>query len=60
MTPDWQKTAKLLTEGKDITWEAYLEQIARDNAPIGQFASTEEVAISSFSSARRARVTALA
>lgn len=44
MTPDWQKTAKLLTEGKDITWEEYLDQIAKDNAPIGRFASPEEVA----------------
>ncbi len=44
MTPDWQKTARLLTEGKDITWEAYLDNIARDNAPIGRFASPEEVA----------------
>lgn len=44
MTPDWQKTAKILTEGKDTTWEAYLHQIARDNAPIGRFASPEEIA----------------
>ena len=44
MTPDWQKTAKLLTEGKDITWQEYLNQIAKDNAPIGRFASPEEVA----------------
>ncbi len=44
MTPDWQKTAKILTEGKDITWEEYLEQIARQNAPIGRFASPEEIA----------------
>ncbi len=44
MTPDWQKTAKLLTEGKDINWQEYLDQIARDNAPIGRFASPEEVA----------------
>lgn len=44
MTPDWQKTAKLLTEGKDTTWEAYLDQIAKDNAPIGRFASPEEIA----------------
>jgi 3-oxoacyl-[acyl-carrier protein] reductase len=44
LTPDWQKTAKLLTEGKEITWEAYLDQIAKDNAPIGRFASPEEVA----------------
>ena len=44
MTPDWQKTAKLLTEGTPTTWEAYLEQIAKDNAPIGRFASPEEIA----------------
>lgn len=44
MTPDWQKTAKLLTEGKEQGWEAYLEQIAKENAPIGRFASPEEVA----------------
>jgi NAD(P)-dependent dehydrogenase (short-subunit alcohol dehydrogenase family) len=44
MTPDWQKTAKILTEGKDITWEAYLDKIARDNAPIERFAKPEEIA----------------
>jgi NAD(P)-dependent dehydrogenase (short-subunit alcohol dehydrogenase family) len=44
MTPDWKKTATLLTEGKDSTWEEYLDQIAEDNAPIGRFASPEEVA----------------
>ena len=44
MTPDWQKTAKLLTEGKETTWEEYLDKIAKDNAPIGRFASPEEVA----------------
>jgi len=44
MTPDWIKTAKILTEGKDITWEQYLDKIAKDNAPIGRFASPEEIA----------------
>jgi NAD(P)-dependent dehydrogenase (short-subunit alcohol dehydrogenase family) len=44
MTPDWQKTAKLLTQGKDITWEEYLDKIAKDNAPINRFASPEEIA----------------
>lgn len=44
MTPDWQKTAKLLTEGADTTWEEYLDKIARDNAPIGRFATPEEIA----------------
>lgn len=44
MTPDWQKTAKILTENGDSTWEAYLDKIAKDNAPIGRFASPEEIA----------------
>lgn len=44
LTPDWYKTATLLTEGKDMTPDEYLEQIAKDNAPIGRFASPEELA----------------
>ena len=44
MTADWQKTAKILTEGKEQTWEAYLETIAQDNAPIGRFATPAEIA----------------
>lgn len=44
MTPDWQKTAQILTEGKETTWQEYLDKIAKDNAPIGRFASPEEVA----------------
>ena len=44
MTGDWVKTAKLLTEGTDQTWEQYLQKIADDNAPIGRFATPEEVA----------------
>lgn len=44
MTPDWQKTAKILTEGKDTTWEEYLDQIAKQNAPIGRFATPDEIA----------------
>src|SRR5213594_1580268 len=44
MTPDWQKTAKILTQGKDNTWEAYLDKIAKDNAPIGRFGTPEEIA----------------
>jgi NAD(P)-dependent dehydrogenase (short-subunit alcohol dehydrogenase family) len=43
-TPDWEKTAKLLTEGKEMNWEVYLDKIAKDNAPIGRFATPEEVA----------------
>jgi len=44
LTPDWKKTATLLTAGKDMTPDQYLEKIAKDNAPIGRFASPEEVA----------------
>jgi len=44
MTKDWVKTAKLLTEGTEQTWEQYLQKIAEDNAPIGRFATPEEVA----------------
>ena len=44
MTGDWVKTAKLLTEGTGQTWQDYLQKIAEDNAPIGRFATPEEVA----------------
>jgi NAD(P)-dependent dehydrogenase (short-subunit alcohol dehydrogenase family) len=44
LTPDWVKTAKLLTRDKEITWEAYLDKIATDNTPIGRFATPEELA----------------
>ena len=44
MTPDWQKTAKLLTAGTDTSWEDYLQKIADDNAPIGRFAEPDEIA----------------
>jgi len=44
MTVDWQKTAKQLSEGTDLTWEQYLDKIAKDNTPIGRFATTEELA----------------
>ncbi len=44
LTRDWIKTAKELTQGKDITWQQHLDKIAKDNAPIGRFASPEEVA----------------
>jgi NAD(P)-dependent dehydrogenase (short-subunit alcohol dehydrogenase family) len=43
-TPDWEKTARLLTKDKDITWEQYLDKIAKDNTPIGRFATPEELA----------------
>jgi len=44
LTPDWVKTARQLTEGTDQTWEEYLDKIAKDNAPIGRFATPEELA----------------
>lgn len=44
LTPDWRKTATILTTGKDMTPDQYLDKIAKDNAPIGRFASPEEVA----------------
>jgi NAD(P)-dependent dehydrogenase (short-subunit alcohol dehydrogenase family) len=44
LTPDWLKTATQLTEGTGQTAEQYLDKIAKDNAPIGRFASPEEIA----------------
>ncbi len=44
LTPDWKKTATKLSKEKGITPEAYLDQIAQENAPIGRFASPEELA----------------
>jgi NAD(P)-dependent dehydrogenase (short-subunit alcohol dehydrogenase family) len=44
LTPDWVKTAKQLTEGSDISWEEHLQQVADKYAPIGRFASPEELA----------------
>ena len=44
LTPDWIKTAKQLTKGTDTTWEAYLQNIADQNAPIKRFATPEELA----------------
>ena len=44
LTPDWKKTAGILTQGTGTTVDQYLDKIARDNAPIGRFASPEELA----------------
>jgi 3-oxoacyl-[acyl-carrier protein] reductase len=44
LTPDWQNTAKKLTAATGASWEAYLEDIAKKNAPIGRFATPEELA----------------
>jgi NAD(P)-dependent dehydrogenase (short-subunit alcohol dehydrogenase family) len=44
LTPDWQKTAELLTEGTGTSWQDYLQKVADDNAPIGRFADPAEIA----------------
>jgi NAD(P)-dependent dehydrogenase (short-subunit alcohol dehydrogenase family) len=44
LTPDWRKTAGILTEGSGTTVEQYLDRIAKENAPIGRFGSPEELA----------------
>ncbi|MCA2216194.1 SDR family NAD(P)-dependent oxidoreductase [Jidongwangia harbinensis] len=44
MTPDWAKTAKLLTADTDVSWQEHLQKVADDNAPIGRFADPEEIA----------------
>jgi len=44
LTPDWWKTAGILSENEGITAQEYLDRIAKENAPIGRFASPEEVA----------------
>jgi NAD(P)-dependent dehydrogenase (short-subunit alcohol dehydrogenase family) len=43
-TPDWEKTARLLTEGTETTWQEHLQRVADENAPIGRFADPAEIA----------------
>lgn len=44
LTPDWWKTAGILSEKEGITPKEYLDNIAKDNTPINRFASPEEIA----------------
>jgi len=44
LTPDWIKTAKQLTADKGGDYEAYLDSVAREHAPIKRFATAEELA----------------
>jgi NAD(P)-dependent dehydrogenase (short-subunit alcohol dehydrogenase family) len=44
LTPDWKKTAGILTQGTSTSVDQYLDKIAKDNAPIGRFAAPEELA----------------
>ncbi|TFG61491.1 MAG: SDR family oxidoreductase [Spirochaetales bacterium] len=44
LTPDWWKTAGILSKDKGITPEDFLDGIAKDNAPIKRFGTPEELA----------------
>jgi NAD(P)-dependent dehydrogenase (short-subunit alcohol dehydrogenase family) len=44
LTPDWIKTAKQLTADKGGDWQAYLEGVANEHAPIKRFATPQELA----------------
>jgi 3-oxoacyl-[acyl-carrier protein] reductase len=44
LTPDWIKTAKQLTANKGGDWQAYLDGVAREHAPIKRFATPQELA----------------
>jgi 3-oxoacyl-[acyl-carrier protein] reductase len=44
LTPDWIKTAKQLTADKGGDWQAYLDGVAREHAPINRFATPQELA----------------
>jgi NAD(P)-dependent dehydrogenase (short-subunit alcohol dehydrogenase family) len=44
LTPDWIKTAKQLTENSGGDWEAHLQNVADEHAPIRRFASPAELA----------------
>lgn len=44
LTPDWIKTAKQLTQSSGGDWEAHLQQVADEHAPIRRFASPAELA----------------
>ena len=39
LTPDWIKTAKQLTADKGGDWQAYLDSVAHEHAPIKRFAT---------------------
>jgi len=44
LTPDWIKTAKQLTESNGGNWEGYLDDVAREHAPINRFGTPQELA----------------
>jgi len=44
LTPDWVKTARQLSAESGGDWEAYLQSVADEHAPIKRFATVEEMA----------------
>jgi len=44
MTPDWRNTASKVGPEKGMTADEYLDNIAKENTPIGRFATPEELA----------------
>jgi len=44
LTPDWIKTAKELTQNTGGDWEAHLQAVADEHAPIQRFATPAELA----------------
>lgn len=44
MTAGWTDAAKVIAAETSTDWKAYLDQVAKDNAPIERFASPEELA----------------
>lgn len=44
LTPDWYSTAEKLSKKEGITVQQYFDRIAKQLAPIGRFASVDEVA----------------
>jgi len=44
LTPDWRKSAGILTNGTGQTVDGYLDKIAKEFTPIGRFATPQELA----------------
>ncbi|MGI5172720.1 SDR family oxidoreductase [Treponema sp. OMZ 840] len=44
LTPDWYKTAGILSKKEGITEEQYFEKIAKSMTPIARYASVDEIA----------------
>jgi NAD(P)-dependent dehydrogenase (short-subunit alcohol dehydrogenase family) len=43
-TQPWEDAAKSWGQEKNVSWESFLDGIAKENAPIGRFATPQEVA----------------